>query len=126
MKTLITLNFLVTITINSEEQIFSLVSSSYTNGNIALRLINTITGVAIECTIDIPALELLEYECLIPESKQDTIQALINAGLIQPTELTLIYTRRGHQARVCRVSTNLVKTTTVEADEAFHLLLADL
>lgn len=94
--------------------------SSYTNGNIALRLINTISGVAIECTIDIPALELLEHECLIPETKQDIMQALINNGLIQLTELTPIYTRWGHRARVCRVQMDLVKTKTVEAAEAFH------
>jgi hypothetical protein len=124
MTTLTTLNFWVTIPINDKEQTFSLVSSSYTNGNIALQLINTITEVAIECTIDIPALELLEHECLISESKQDIMQALINAGLIQLTELTPIYTRRGHQARVCRVHMDLVKTKTVGADEAFRLLLA--
>jgi hypothetical protein len=125
MKTPTILNFWVTIPINDEEQTFSLVSSSYANGNIALRLFNTITRVAIECTIDIPALEVLEYECLIPESKQDIMQALINAGLLQLTELTPIYTRQGHRARVCRVCTNLVKITTVEAAEAFRLLLAD-
>lgn len=107
METLTTLNLWATISINDKEQTFSVVSRSYTNGNVALRLVDTLNGVAIECTIDIPALELLEHECLIPESKQDIMQALINAGLIQPTELTPIYTRRGHRARVCRVQMNL-------------------
>lgn len=120
MKNPTTLNSWVTIPINDQEQTFSLASNYYTNGNIALRLINTITEVAIKCTIDIPALELLEHECLIPEATQDIMQALINTGLIQPTELTPIYTRRGHRARVCRVHMDLVKTKTVEAAEAFH------
>jgi uncharacterized protein YutE (UPF0331/DUF86 family) len=119
MKTLTRLNFWVAIPINNEEQTFSLVSSSYTNGNIALRLINTISGVAIECTIDIPALELLEHECLIPETKQDIMQALINAGLIQPTELTPIYTRRGHRARVCRVHSDLLEQRLLEQTRHF-------
>ena len=119
MKTLTTLNSWVTISIHDKEQTFSLVSSCYTNGNIALQLINTITGVVIECTIDIPALELLEHECLIPETKQDIMRALINAGLIQPTELTLIYTRRGHRARVCRVHMNLLEQRLLEQTRHF-------
>jgi len=106
-------------------QWLTLLVSRYGNQNIALRLIDLLTQTTTECTIDIPALELLEHECLIPEAKQDIMQALINAGLIQPTELTPIYTRQGHRARVCRVQMDLVKTTTVEAAEAFHLLVAD-
>ena len=119
MKTLTTLNFCVTIPINDKEQAFSLISSSYTNGNIALRLINTITEVAIECTINIPPLELLEHECLISETKQDIMQALINAGLIQPTELTPIYTRRGHRARVCTVHMDLLEQRLLEQTRHF-------
>ncbi|MEX0268902.1 hypothetical protein AB3R30_07160 [Leptolyngbyaceae cyanobacterium UHCC 1019] len=119
MKTLTTLNSWVTISIHDKEQTLSLVSSSYTNGNIALQLINTITEAAIECTIDIPALELLEHECLIPETKQDIMQALINAGLIQPTELTPIYTRQGHRARVCRVHSDLLEQRLLEQTRHF-------
>ncbi|MDX2241587.1 MAG: hypothetical protein NW224_12960 [Leptolyngbyaceae cyanobacterium bins.302] len=103
METLATPDQLTPARLEYRGQLFTVVTSRYANRNIALRLVDAITEAVIECTIDVPALELLEDECLIPQSRQDLMQTLINARLIVPTDLIPVYTRRGHRARVCQV-----------------------
>jgi len=92
--------------IQLQAQTYRVVVDRYSNGNVALYLLNLHDDrLVTSCTVDVPGYELLQGECLIKADAENAgiLEALVDAGIVKPLGLRVPYTRSGTIAHLCQV-----------------------
>lgn len=106
--------------IQLQAQTYRVVVDRYSNGNVALHLLNSHDDAFVtSCTVDVPGYELLQNECLIKADVENAgmLEALVDAEIIKVLGIQVPYTRSGAIAHLCRLissSTTMPQTSGVK------------